>query len=225
MKPNKINQKPSKKSTKPKIFPSIMAQSQPEIDWLFKNLSGAAKELHLDVADGKCVPSTSLWFPFKLSSKFKYNIHLMIKNPTKWIEQNSPLKNIVLLIPQLEEIKEPKEYIRRAKSNRRKIAFALRPETGINKIKPYLPEIDYVLILTVQPGFYGAKFLSAPLNKIKQIKQISPKVKIIVDGGMNPQTVKKAAAAGADFFVSGAFTTKSNNPKKQIKRLMESISR
>lgn len=210
---------------KSKIFPSIMAKSQPEMNRLFKNLSGAATVLHLDIADSKCVPSTSLWFPFKLSSKFKYNIHLMVKNPLTWINQHKRLKNIAFLIPQIEELKEPKEYIQWAKSKRRKIAFALRPETGIILIKPYLSEIDYILILTVHPGFYNAKFLPEPLKKIKQIKQINPKVKIIVDGGMNPQTIKKAAAAGADFFVSGAFTTKSDHPKEQIKILMRNIKK
>lgn len=208
---------------KSKIFPSIMAKSQPEMNQLFKNLSGAATVLHLDLADGKCVPNTSLWFPFKLSPRFKYNVHLMVKNPLKWIEKNNHLKNIVLLIPQLEELKDIKKYILWVKSKRKKIAFALRPETGISKLKPYLLEIDYILILTVHPGFYGAKFLPGPLQKIKQIKQINPKVKIIVDGGMNPQTIKKAVAAGADFFVSGAFTTKSDNPKQQINKLMKSI--
>lgn len=210
---------------KAKIFPSIMAKSQQEMNQLFKHLSGAATALHLDVADGKCVPNTSLWFPFKLPLKFKYNIHLMVKNPLQWINQNSRLKNIAFLIPQLEELKDPKKYIHWAKSNHKKIAFALRPETRITKINPYLPELDGVLILTVQPGFYGAKFLPSSLKKIKQIKQINPRIKVIVDGGINPETIKKAAAAGADFFVSGTFTTKSANPKKQIKILMKNIGK
>ncbi len=208
---------------KAKIFPSVMAKSQQEMDQLFKHLSGAATELHLDIADGKCVPNISLRFPFKLSLQFKYNIHLMVKNPLQWIVRNKHLKNITVVIPQLEEIEDPQKYINWAKFKRKKIAFALRPETKVSAVEPYLLAVELVLILTVHPGFYGAKFLSAPLRKIKQMKRINPRIKVIVDGGMNPETIKKAAAAGADFFVSGAFTTKSYNPNGQIKKLMKSI--
>ena len=91
------------------------------------------------------------------------------------------------------------------------------------EIKDYLVDLDYVLVLTVHPGFYGSKFLSAPLKKIKQIKKINPKVKVIVDGGISPKTIKKAAKAGADYFVSGSYTTKSEFPRKSIRNLLATI--
>ena len=83
--------------------------------------------------------------------------------------------------------------------------------------------IDYLLVLTVHPGFYGAKYLPAQLRKITQIKKINPRVKVIVDGGMNPQTIRQAAQAGADFFITGSYTTKADNPKKALKTLAKAI--
>ena len=87
---------------------------------------------------------------------------------------------------------------------------------GIN-----IKDIDYILILTVHPGFYGAKYLRGPLRKIKQIKKMNSKIKIIVDGGMKPSTIRDAR--GADFFVSGSFISKAENPKKAVRELEKRI--
>jgi len=199
-----------------KVFPSVMAKNQQELDAILKNLSGVAKLLHLDVADGKFVPNTSLWFPFRLSKKFKYIAHLMVKKPKEWIRKHG--KKVEFCIVQAEVV-NISDYIQTTRSQKKKVAFALNPETKITKIKAYLHEIDFVLILTVHPGFYGATYLKSPLKKIEGIKKMNPKIKIIVDGGMNPQTVKDAAKAGADYIVSGSFITKAEKPKERMKRL------
>jgi len=200
-----------------KILPSVMAKSQQQLDALFKKLNGVAKHLHLDIADGKFVPNRSLHFPFRLSSKFKYNAHLMIKHPEKWIKKHG--RKVDLCIVHFEAIKNPRKYIKSIK----KVAFAINPETKVSKIKPYLKDVDYVLIMTVHPGFYGARYLKSPLKKIKEIKKINPKIKIIVDGGMKPKTIKGASKAGADFFVSGSFVSKSEHPRKAMAELRNKL--
>ncbi len=205
-----------------KVFPSVMAKSQSELDAILKNLHGVAKHLHLDIADGKFVPNTSLWFPFRLSKKYKYIAHLMVREPEQWIEKHG--KKVEFCIVQAEMVKI-KDYINFAKKQKRKIAFALNPETKISKIKSHLKDIDYILILTVHPGFYGAKYVQAPLKKIKEIKKINSRIKIIVDGGMNPSTAKEAAAAGADYIISGSFITKAENPRERMKMMEEAFVR
>ena len=97
--------------------------------------------------------------------------------------------------------------------------MALNPETKAKKVTKYLQVIAYVLILTVHPGFYGAKYLQYPLKKIKEIKKINPDTRIIVDGGMNTGTVQDAIKAGADYVVSGSFITKAENPKERMEQL------
>ena len=208
--------------TNQKVFPSVMAKNQQELDVMLKNLTGVAKYLHLDVADGKFVPSTSLWFPFRLSKKFKYIAHLMVREPTKWIKKHG--KKVEFCIVQAEVVNIA-DYVKNAKAQKKKIAFALSPETKVDRIKKHLKDIDYVLILTVHPGFYGAKYLSYPLKKIREIKQINPRVKVIVDGGMNPQTVKEAAKAGADLVISGSFITEAEKPKERMKMMGRNLSK
>ncbi|MBI4147194.1 hypothetical protein HY494_00925 [Candidatus Woesearchaeota archaeon] len=202
------------------VFPSVMAKNQQELETMLNNLAGVAASLHLDVADGKFVPNTSLWFPFKLSKKFKYIVHLMVKEPGKWIQKHG--EKVDLCIVHAETINLA-DYIQTIKKQKKKVALALNPETKVSKIKPYLKFLDYVLILTVHPGFYGAKYLKYPLKKITEIKQGNPRIKIIVDGGMNPTTAKDAAKAGADYIVSGSFITKAEKPKERIKLMQKAF--
>ncbi len=200
-----------------------MSKSQEELEADLKKLKGVVKEIHLDVVDGLFAPNDALDFNFKLPAGFKYNMHLMVKKPEIWIKKR--WKESDLFIPQLEEIKDVLAYIKWMRKGGKKVAFALKPETSVSKIKPYLMDCDYVLVLTVHPGFYGSKFLPSALKKINLIKKVNPKIKVIVDGGMKPETIGLAARAGADLFVSGNFVTKAEKPKERIKELLRSLRR
>lgn len=201
------------------IFPAIIAKSQQQLDAELTRLAGAAKTLHLDIVDGKFAPNRSLEFPFTLSKKYQYQAHLMIQKPETWIKKN--MQRIDLFIPHFEAIYYHSRYILWMKKMKKKVAFAILPQTTVEHLQEHLPYIDYVLILTVHPGFYGSPYLASELKKIKPIKKINPKIKIIVDGGMNPITIKQAKKAGADLFVSGSYTMKNHSPKKAIEELME----
>jgi len=200
-----------------------MTKNQKEMNAHFKKLSGVAKILHLDVSDGKFVPTKYNYFPFRLSSKFKYNTHLMVKEPLAWVKKFGSKVDAIIFHEEPLSAKKVKEVIALIKKKRKKVGLALKPETKVNSIKDFISELDHVLILTVHPGFYGARYLKAPLKKIKLVKKLNPKIKVIVDGGMNPKTIKGAAKAGADYFVSGSFVTKSDNPKKAIRELRAKI--
>jgi len=204
-----------------KIFPSLMAKNQKELDILIKKFEGVTKELHIDIVDGKFAKNKTFQFPFKLNPNFQYNVHLMIKNPEKWIKNN---RNIFsLIIPHFEEIKNKTKYIQELRQKKKKVALAILPETTVSKLSPYLKKIDYLLILTVHPGFYGSKFLKSELNKIRLIKKINHKIKIMVDGGMNPKTIKMAHQKGGDLFISGSYLLQAKNPKKKIQELLHNL--
>ena len=207
---------------KQKIFPSLMPKNQKQLGRDLLHLRGVVKHLHLDVVDGKFAKNKVLMFPFKLKKEFFYSAHLMVKNQEQWIKKHG--RKIDLVIPHLEELKDVDSYIKERKRKKSKVALAVLPETRLKKIKPYLKELDYILLLTVHPGFYGSKYLVRNY-RIKRIKKINPKIKIIVDGGMNPKTIRNAAKAGADYFVSGSYTTKSDDPRQSIKNLLEAIKR
>ena len=196
-----------------------MPKDQNELDQLLVKLQGVAQTLHLDFTDGKFVPTKNFWFDFKLHKGFSYNAHLMVIDPKSWIKKYG--KKVDLCISQWEAIDDHQQFINWLRSQGQKVAFALKPETPLPL--QYLSKIDVLQVLTVHPGYYGAPFLKEPLQKIREAKKHQPKIKIIVDGGMNPQTIKEAAKAGADYFVSGSFVTKSDNPKSAMKELEKSI--
>ncbi|MBT4936172.1 hypothetical protein HOL21_00855 [Candidatus Woesearchaeota archaeon] len=203
------------------ITPSIMAKNQRELDASLTKLKNVIKTVHLDIVDGKFAKNKVMTFPFRLKKEFQYIAHLMVKNPEKWIEKNG--KKVDIYIPHIEEIKNIGEYITKTRKLKRKVAFALLPETKVKQIASYLKKIDYVLILTVHPGFYGSRYLPSNLRKVKIIKKINPKTKVIVDGGMNPKRVKKAVTKGVDIIVSGNYVMGSDNVKERLIKLREKI--
>ncbi len=205
------------------IIPSIIAKNQKELSASLLKMKKITTTLHLDVVDGKFAPNHSLDFPFKLSQQFKYQAHLMIKKPQEWIKKNG--KGIDVCIAHISEIENPQEYIMWMKKNKKKVAFALLPQTPVSSLKKYLSDIDYILILTVHPGFYGSKYSPSNLDKISQIKKINTKVKVIVDGGINPQTIQDAVHAGANYFVSGSFVMNAKDPKKAIEDLDREVKK
>lgn len=204
-----------------KVIPSVMAKNQLELDELLKKYQPITKEVHLDVVDEKFANNNSLDFNFKLSTKFKYHAHLMIRNPEHWIKKNGP--KVDFYIVQASEINDKRRFISWMKKNKKKVAFALKPEEKVNTIKPYLKNIDYILILTVNPGFYGSKYLKKPLQKIKEIKKINPLIKVIIDGGMNPITAKEAVKAGADVIACGSYLAKADDVNKAMREMTKSL--
>lgn len=200
-----------------------MAKSQKELNHDLKNLQGAAKTIHLDVVDGKFAHNKTFQFPFRLSKKFNYNAHLMVKNPEKWVDKYGSKVELIIFQPEVLTKKKVSLLIKKIKNKKKKVGLALSPQTKVKDVQDFLKDINYILILTVHPGFYGSKFLPENLKKITQVKKINHKIKIIVDGGMNPKTIVKAAKAGADYFVSGSYTTKADDPQKSIKELKKKV--
>ena len=203
------------------ILPSIMAQNQKELDGLFNKLGKVTTHFHLDVADGKFVPTKVLQFNLKLSSAFTYSAHLMVEKPMPFIKKYWNM--IDLFLPQVEVFSEPQTYIDFMRGRGRKVGFAMTPKTSVGSVKRYISTVDYVLILTVHPGYYGAPFLPGQLRKIRQVKKINPNVKIIVDGHMNPQTIGLARKAGADMVVVGSYLVNCGDVKKAMRELKGSV--
>lgn len=202
------------------IIPAIIAESQDELSEKVKLVKAHAKLIQLDIMDGIFVQNKSLDFDFKLPrTGCKFEAHLMVKNPDKWVKDNWQKADIIL-IP-IESCKNPWQLISFLKTHKKKVGFALNPETPLRKIKDFLDDIDRVLIMTVNPGFYGSKFLPETLEKVRQLGKLKPKMNIEVDGGINPETITMARSAGANLFVSGSYIMNSPNPKEAIENLQK----
>ncbi len=200
------------------IYPSLMAGKQEEFNSMLVRLRGVAKNVHLDVADGHFVATRVNWFNLALPREFSYSAHLMVNKPLPWIEKYGLRMSTIIIHP--EPLRDVTLVLGELKALKKRAGLALKPETSVASVKKYLSLVDVIVVLTVHPGYYGAKFLSAPLKKIKQIKKINPRIEVIVDGGMNPLTIRFAVKAGADGVVSGSFITKSADPKKARLELM-----
>ncbi|MBS3098084.1 ribulose-phosphate 3-epimerase [Candidatus Woesearchaeota archaeon] len=203
---------------KKEIIPAIIVKNQQELYEKINKVKDFAGILQLDVMDGKFVPNESINFDFKLpKTDCRFEAHLMVSDPKKWIEKN--YSKVDTIIAHIESCSNPKELINDAKSKGKKIAFSINPDTKVDEIKNFLGELDQVLVMTVDPGFYGSKFVPSALKKIREIRKLRPDLNIEVDGSINPDTIGDVLKAGANMFVVGSFIMKNKDPAKAIERL------
>jgi ribulose-phosphate 3-epimerase len=192
------------------ILPAIIAHDQEELDKMLGKIP-FADNIMLDLMDGKFVETISLNFQMRLPKGPRYQLHLMVVNPLDQIKKTP--KEVDTVIIHEESLTDIAEAIQIAKEVKLRIFIALNPETSTKLVMPYLDEIDGVLIMTVKPGQYGARFLPEQLKKVREFREISEKINIEVDGGMNDKTIGLAIAAGANMIASGSFIMKSKNPE------------
>ena len=205
-----------------KIIPAIIAKNQKELDERLSKVLDYVDLVQLDVMDNKFVPNHSLNFDFELSdSKCIYEAHLMIKDPDIWIDKY--IKKVDMVLVHYESSKNPFEIIKKVRKASKKIGFVLNPETPISKLNDFLNNIDQVLIMTVNPGFYGSPFLPEMLGKISELRQLKPNLDIEVDGGITDKTIDLVNRAGANMFVSGSYIVKSDNIKEAINSLKKIV--
>ncbi|MBU4301068.1 ribulose-phosphate 3-epimerase [archaeon] len=205
------------------IIPAIIAKTQNELNGHLSKVKDFSELVQLDIMDETLVPNRSLDFDFDVSgSGLRFEAHLMINNPFEWIKKNWNKVDTILV--HFESCKNPKEIINFVKGKGKKIGFVLTPETPIREIKDYLDDIDQLLIMTVNPGFYGSKFLPETLGKIIEARKMRPDLDIEVDGGITPETIKLVRDAGANMFVSGSYILKSDNIKEAIDILNRVLS-
>jgi ribulose-phosphate 3-epimerase len=204
------------------IIPAIIAQTQEGLDHAIHKVTGLTPRLQLDVMDGCFVPNQSLDFDFQLPQKETYEAHLMVNNPLEWIHKYGYKIDHVLV--HIESCKKPQEIINEF-SEKKRIGFALNPETPLEKIIPFIEYIDQVLVMTVNPGFYGSPFIPETLHKVQKLRRLKPRLNIEVDGSINNKTIIQAQEMGANLFVSGSYIMKAKNTQDRIERLLTLIQK
>ncbi len=211
------------------ISPSILSADFSQLGNEIKRLEeGGADMIHVDVMDGHFVPNLTIGPPvikaLKKNCSIKFDVHLMISPVHKYIEAYSDAgADIITIHPEATD--NLKSSILKIKSLNKKVGVSLNPESKINLISDYLKNIDLVLIMSVNPGFGGQKFMPEVLDKVKQLKKIQSQdnmnFDIEIDGGINFDNCKTVIEAGANILVSGTTVFKSNNGdiKKNINLL------
>lgn len=209
------------------ISPSLLSANFANLERDFEMLNSSdADWVHIDIMDGVFVPNISFGFPVlkyvaKLSQK-PLDVHLMIVQPDKFVSEVRDLGTYMMNV-HFEACMHLHRMIQQIKQAGMKAAVTLNPATPVCMLEDILPELDMVLLMSVNPGFGGQKFIQNTLKKVEQLKAMRNRMGlntiIEIDGGVNLETGKLLSDAGADALVAGSAVFKAEDPIKMIKDL------
>ena len=201
-----------------KIVPSVLSANfgrlQEDVDKVAN-----ADLIQIDVMDGHSVKNISFGTVVMkdIRTKLKLDAHLMIENPELYIKDFADAGADIITF-HVEAAKDPMKVIGQIKALGKKAGMAINPETPASSVFEYLPHLEQVIVMTVNPGWGGQKFIVECLDKVKEIRARWDG-DIEVDGGVNDKTIADCARAGANLFVAGSFVFKSNDPAGQVELL------
>ena len=209
------------------IAPSVLscdfANVQREVEMINNS---SADWFHVDVMDGVFVPNISFGFPviqaIKKHAKKPLDVHIMIVNPDQFVAEFAKVGADILTV-HYEACTHLHRTVQLIKSHGMKAGVALNPHTNVNVLEDVIEDLDLVLIMSVNPGFGGQKFIENAVHKVEKLKKLisekGTKTIIEVDGGVNLETGAQLVKAGADALVAGSFVFNSENPTTTIEAL------
>lgn len=213
------------------IAPSILSADFAELGAEIARVEQAgAQLLHVDVMDGNFVPNLTIGMPvvksIKPKSKIPLDVHLMIDKPERYIEEFIKAGADYLTI-HVESTENAQACLQQIKSFNIKAGITLRPGTSLSTIEKYLPFVDLVLVMSVEPGFGGQSFRADQLEKVKQLvtlRKTNPtKFLIEIDGGVNSETAPLCWQAGCDILVAGSAVFKGEKTVANYQKNIESL--
>jgi len=214
-----------------KIAPSILSADFSRLGEHIKQLEACGSDMiHIDVMDGMFVPNISFGIPIIKSirnlTKLPFDVHLMIEEPARYVEDFAKAGADIITV-HYETDRHIDRTINYIKSFGVKAGVALNPATPVDLIKHLISNLDMVLIMTVNPGFGGQKYIEYCSDKIREVRAISDKenkdIMIQVDGGIDETNIREAVNSGANVIVAGSAVFKNGEIDKNIKALRAGI--
>jgi ribulose-phosphate 3-epimerase len=203
------------------IIPSILAKTSEELEMLLRKVEPYVDRVHLDIGDGDFVPTKTISGYeelIKMDTKVQFDVHLMVSQPEDQMYFWYKTKAERFLI-HAETDHGHANLINQIHLNGRKVGLVLNPETQVEKIAELIDDVDFVQFMTVHPGFYGSEFVESVVNKIMEFHGQYPSVPVMVDGGVNPETILRLVAVGVTNFVVGSYLVESQDVGKAIEEL------
>lgn len=211
------------------VSPSLLAADFLHLEDDVKMINESdAQWLHLDVMDGTFVPNISFGFPVmeavaKVCTK-KLDVHYMIDRPERYIKQTAKLGAMMMNV-HIEATTHLHRTIQEIHDAGMMAGVTLNPSTPVSLLEDIICDVDMVLLMSVNPGFGGQKFIENTINKVKRLRRLidesGSKALIEIDGGVQAETAPRLVAAGADVLVSGSYVFKAKDPIATIKSLCE----
>ena len=210
-----------------KLYPSLLSTDFLNLQQELKDLEAAGVDgVHFDVMDGRFVPNISIGLPIldavRKGTKLPIDVHLMIEEPEKYVDLFAQ-HGADMISVHVEATPHIHRVIEQIKSQNIKAGVVLNPGTPVDAILPVIRMVDYVLVMTVNPGFGGQSFISDSIEKLDQLTSIKDRMEldfdIEVDGGINNETVKDVIEHGATMLVAGSYFFKQDDYGKVVKAL------
>ena len=202
------------------ISPSILSADFANLEADIKKVEPYVPWLHIDVMDGHFVPNITIGVPVVKSIRKITNLfldtHLMIENPIKYVDAFIDAGSDLITFHYEATKDKTIETIEKIKSRGVKAGLSIKPNTTVEEIKEYISLVDMILIMTVEPGFGGQKFIDNCAKKIAEVKKIKNDVLVQIDGGINQETAKICKCYGVDSLVAGSYIYGADDIKSAI---------
>lgn len=210
------------------ISPSMLSADFGNLDRDTRMIDrSAAQWIHIDVMDGVFVPNISFGFPvikpIRKASDKVLDVHLMIVEPEKYVARFAEAGADIVTF-HYEATQTPREAIRLIRESGAKVGISIKPKTPVEVLRELLPEVDLVLVMSVEPGFGGQSFIDGSTDKVRELRKMIDEaglnVTIEIDGGVSAANARELYEAGCDALVAGSAVFKAADPEAEILKIL-----